>query len=161
MWNENERLTKSFPVGIVTACEMIEGDEKGCGDEICLPLVNYINELVCEYGVMDVISTAGTATTIAALKEGMNYKTYDGEKINGVIINLTDIESVKATLLECSDALRSELVGVGREKLVSVGIEILTTLLKALKVDRCCVIDDGLREGAAYQGLFKLELRKN
>lgn len=161
VWDGEKSHSKSFPVGIVTAEERVGVIEEGCVDDICSSLISYIDELVNTYGILDVISTAGTATTIAALKEGMNYQTYDGEKINGVIINLTDIDDVKVTLTQCSDVLRSTLVGIGREKLVGVGIEILTSLLTALKVDQCCVIDDGLREGAAYQALLKLELRKN
>jgi len=54
---------------------------------------------------------------------------------------------------------RQRLVGVGREDLIAAGILIFAEIFRILGRERCVVIDDGLREGAALERCE--ELRKD
>ncbi|NPA29519.1 MAG: phosphatase, partial [Epsilonproteobacteria bacterium] len=94
----------------------------------------------------------GTPTTVAALKLGMDYASYDPQKINGTRVSLQDLSAQKRRLLAADENERKRLVGVGREDLIETGIEIFEALMRAFGVEEAVVIDDGLREGAALVG---------
>jgi len=106
------------------------------------------------------VSTAGTPTTVAAMKLGMNYKTYDVERINGVFLQKEDLKEQMERLLSLDKKLREELVGVGREDLIVAGILIFEKLYDLLGFDKAYVIDDGLREGVAIAECKKIDILK-
>lgn len=97
------------------------------------------------------ILTAGTPTTIAAYLNGMDYESYDPEKINGYRLRLEDCYRVYSELLTMDERSRARYVGVGREKLIVAGILMVTSIYKALDIQEAIIIDDGLREGIALE----------
>lgn len=95
------------------------------------------------------VLTAGTPTTIAAYLKGMDYETYDPERINGLVLTLEDCYRVYDEILAMDEPLRMRYVGVGRENLIIAGILMVTAIYEALGFDDAIVVDDGLREGIA------------
>ncbi|MGA9045933.1 phosphatase [Sulfuricurvum sp.] len=97
------------------------------------------------------VLTAGTPTTIAAYLLGMDYESYNPEKINGFSLRLEDCFHVYDELLKMDGATRSRYVGVGRENLIIAGVLMVTSIYEALGCVEAIIIDDGLREGIALE----------
>ncbi len=95
------------------------------------------------------VVTAGTPTTVAALKAGIDYSSYNPEKINGTILTIDDIDTINGRLESMSPDEVTKAVGAGREELIPSGVAILKEIYHILDRDRAIVIDDGLREGVA------------
>lgn len=97
------------------------------------------------------VLTAGTPTTIAAYLNGMDYQTYDPDKINGTLLSLKDCFRVYDELLAMDEGTRTRYVGVGRENLIIAGILMVTAIYEASGHEEALIIDDGLREGIALE----------
>jgi len=145
-------VSKSFPVGIVTVSQRYH-----TLDVIGNVLPGLMREMqdFCdecyhiEGKVEKFVATAGTPTTVAALKIGQNYTTYDPEVVNGISLQVGDLDEVLERLLGMSDREREAAVGVGRSDLITAGILIFRQLFLIAEMQECIVIDDGLREGVA------------
>ncbi len=141
--------TKSFSLGIVTVANSANSIE-----EIKILIKSYnqdIKEFLKDFDLENLIfvSTAGTPTTIAALKHNLNYKTYNANIVNGTKLTINDLDIYLNKLLEMSKEQRELAVGVGRDDLIIAGILIFKNLYKLLNKKESIVIDDGLREGVA------------
>lgn len=133
--------SKSFPIGIVTATEI--GLEST--DEEFEKVAAF-----CKQKKFDrFISTAGTPTTIAAVKKGLNYSSYDARLINGMQIGVADLDFTLDKLLAMTKDQREQLVGVFRDDLIITGIQIYKKFFDLLETQSSIVVDDGLREGVA------------
>lgn len=95
------------------------------------------------------VATAGTPTTIAAVKLGQDFFSYDKDIVNGTIVNLKDLEDCLAIFENCSKEDITKLVGRGRVEFIEVGIFIYKALFEVLGKNESIVLDDGLREGVA------------
>lgn len=124
-------VNRSFSFGIITA---LESDKRA---EISMAM-----EFIKQFKFNNIILTSGVPTTVAALKQGLNYANYRADLINGVQIKNTDLNWV-ANLLKTTPN-KDELVGKNRADLIVKGCEILSNLVG---FSPCIVIDDGLREG--------------
>lgn len=93
------------------------------------------------------IATAGTPTTLAAIKIGQNYLTYRKEDINGVTLDLNEIEKLYQQLLATNQSDLITLLGENRADLVIAGSIMLQEFIRSLGFERCTVFDEGLREG--------------
>lgn len=148
-------ITKSFPIGIVTVAEKYKSLEKikEVLPQLMCDMSSFVHEAYNRYGVVEsFIATAGTPTTLAAMKLGQNYTTYDPKVVNGTKLTTGDLDREMSHLLSLGFADREELVGVGRSDLIAAGILIFRELFALVNLDECVVIDDGLREGVALQG---------
>ncbi|WP_292658962.1 phosphatase [Nitratifractor sp.] len=145
-------LSRSFPLGIVTLSQEAGSLEK-VGEllpEKLPPLREFVERVYGRYGrVQSFVATAGTPTTVAALKLGMNYRTYDAKRINGTRLQREELAIYLRKLLAMNKAEREKAVGVGRDDLIAAGILIFEALFDLLGFEECIVIDDGLREGVA------------
>ncbi len=159
-FDSKEVESRSFPVGIVTVAQKYESFEK---ISQALPVLmeemaKFAQEMKAKgSGPGLFVSTAGTPTTVAAMKLGMNYATYDAARINGVLLTRKDLQTQMKRLMELDRESRQRLVGVGREDLIAAGILIFERLFSILGFNETIVIDDGLREGvaiAACRGLL-------
>jgi len=148
----NNVVTKSFPVGIVTLAQRyptLEALEEAL-PEVMQPIKAFVEQVVQQYGkVESMVATAGTPTTVAAMKLGMCYATYDGSKVNGTIIEKSELRENLKRLLAMPFEEREVCVGVGRSDLIAAGILIFESLYTILDQTKAIVIDDGLREGVA------------
>ncbi len=151
----NETFSKSFPVGIVTIAqryETLDAIKKALVQEM-LGMQMFCAQIYATRGPVDAfIATAGTPTTVAAMKLGQNYETYDAKKINGTILAKNELDIYLQKLLALPFEAREEMVGTGRSDLIAAGILIFKQLYTIVECERCVVIDDGLREGVALEG---------
>lgn len=95
------------------------------------------------------VATAGTPTTIAAIKLGQDFFSYDRNIVNGTIVNLEDITNCLNIFKNSSKEDITKLVGRGRVEFIEVGIFIYKMIFEVLNKKESIVLDDGLREGVA------------
>jgi len=143
--SDKKQLIKSFPYGIVTLSQSTNKEEQL--QTFKKDILEHINPLDTKEAVF--LSTAGTPTTLAALKQGLNYKTYDKSIVNGTILNKEEVEKRKEHLKSLSKEELIKEVGSGRDDYIDAGISIYLLFFEVLKMDESIVFDDGLREGVA------------
>lgn len=152
-YGENKSFSKSFPIGIVTVTQTFHTlpEISNAIPILMNPIKNYYNEVISQYGELELfIATAGTPTTVASMKKGMLYKTYDSNRIHGTILTQKDLVEQLYKLLAMRPKERVEMVGVGRDDLIASGILIYDELYTISGFKESMVIDDGVREGVAY-----------
>lgn len=144
-----EVYTKSFDLGIVTVANIANSLEDI--DRILDKKVVEIKDYVKDYLKYDLtfVATAGTPTTIASMKLGFTYDTYNAKAINGVVLSIDELDLYLKKLLSMSKKDREKTVGVGRDDLILAGILIFKQIYLVLNMNKSIVIDDGLREGVA------------
>lgn len=150
----NETISKSFPVGIVTIAQThgtLEKIEKVLHTEMA-EMQLFCDQIYKNKGkIATFVATAGTPTTVAAMKLGQNYETYDASKINGISLEMVELDFYLKKLLSMPFEKREIAVGTGRSDLIAAGILIYKQLFTLLGFESCIVIDDGLREGVAIE----------
>ena len=145
IYKDKKEKIVSFPYGIVTLAQSSQKQEDFKNlEKLLKEFVEYeeLNEAIF-------ISTAGTPTTLAALKCGLNYKTYDKEIINGTTLTIKEIEQYQDQLNSLTKEQLIERVGGGRDDFIDTGINIFKLFYKILNKESSIVFDDGLREGVA------------
>jgi len=152
-YGNNKVFSKSFQVGIVTVTQKFKGlAEIAQAMPILMnPIQNYYNDVVSQHGEVELfIAIAGTPTTIASMKHGMKYNSYDANKVHGTMLSQKDLVVQLERLITMSSAERVQTVGVGREDLIASGVLIYDELYTIGRFKESMVIDDGIREGVAY-----------
>ena len=109
----------------------------------------YLDSLNINLDEYTFVATAGTPTTIAAVKLGQDFFSYDKDVVNGTIVNLDDLESCLSIFSHSSKEEILKLVGRGRVEFIEVGIYIYRAIFEVLGKSESIVLDDGLREGVA------------
>lgn len=143
-------ISRSFPVGIVTIVQSYQGLEniKEALPKVMQEMQSFCSETYKAHGRVDTfVATAGTPTTVAAMKLGQNALTYDANKINGTLLEIEELNFYLEKLLVLSFEQRELAVGTGRSDLIAAGILIYKQLYTILDFSTGMVIDDGLREG--------------
>lgn len=150
----NQVFAKSFPLGIVTVAQSYDTLEEidSILPELMLQMKRFCDEIFAAYGKTDMFAaTAGTPTTVAAMKLNQSYAAYDSQKISGTMLQKKELDFFLHQLLSMSLEQREYMVGTGRSDLIAAGILIFKQLYALLEFEECVVIDDGLREGVALQ----------
>jgi exopolyphosphatase/guanosine-5'-triphosphate,3'-diphosphate pyrophosphatase len=141
----------SFNFGIVTLTQKYL-EYGGLIEELQthkLDIKNFLDELDIDLKEYAFVATAGTPTTIAAIKSGQDFFHYDKDLINGAIINLQDLEDCLDIFRNSNEEIITKLVGRGRVEFIEVGIYIYKAIFEVLGKNESIVLDDGLREGVA------------
>ena len=149
--NQKELLSESFKIGIVTISQRyksIEALEVGIKQDV-KPFKDFIQFAKMSYRPDIFVASSGTPTTIAALKQGLDYNSYDPEKINNTILTIKDLDYWMDRLLRMEMKNREKLVGVGRGDLIVSGIMIFKEIFLMSGFSECIVVDNGVREGIA------------
>ncbi len=157
---EQRSFIKSFPIGIVTMTQKYDTTEQMKDSLECetKEIKKFIDEIYSNFSKPKLfVSTAGTATTLASFKLGLDYEHYDHTKVTGVVLSVDDIKISLEKLLSMEINERNRWVGVGRSDLIISGISILLKILQIAEFDSLIVIDDGLREGVAIDKCNELE----
>lgn len=104
---------------------------------------------ICIHPGSELVSTAGTATTLAAIQ--MKMEEYDYRRVNNFLISREEIEAIYDRLLPLTPLERIMIPGLekGREDLIMAGILITTHVMDAFGFSRLKVSDYGLLEGLA------------
>ncbi len=145
--NDGQSFLKSFPLGIVTLTQ--SENKLQTFENFTESVKKYLQTLHINFNEHQLIATAGTPTTIAALKHGLNYATYDSKIINGTIVDIEDLDYYKNLLLSLDSQEANVLVGTGRHDYMEAGIDIFKKIYKIFEKQQSVVVDDGLREGVA------------
>lgn len=147
----------SFDFGIVTMTQEylhyhdLNSDLDKRKDEIKV----YLDSLNINLDEYTFVATAGTPTTIAAVKLGQDFFSYDKDVVNGTIVNIDDLESCLSILTNSTKEEITKLVGRGRVEFIEVGIFIYRAIYEVLGKSESIVLDDGLREGVAINECLK------
>jgi exopolyphosphatase/guanosine-5'-triphosphate,3'-diphosphate pyrophosphatase len=151
--NKYKIYKKSFEVGIITLTQTKNNQEVLL--EYKNKMIEFLNSYNLDFDKFDFIATAGTPTTIAAIKLGMNYSTYDKTKINGTNVYIDDLEKCLEIFKTNNSEYLKKLVGSGRRDYIITGVNIYKMIFEILNKKSSIVFDDGLREGIAIDGCFK------
>ncbi len=150
--NTNDKYeAHSFDFGIVTMTQKylkhidLHNDLDNRKNEI----KRFLDSLNIDLKDYSFVATAGTPTTIAAIKLGQDFFSYDRNIVNGTIVNLKDISNSLDIFKNLSKEDISKLVGRGRVEFIEVGIFIYKMIFDVLDKNESIVLDDGLREGVA------------
>jgi len=141
--------SKSFELGIVTtanSCKSLEEIESFVKQK-----AKEIEDFAKKFNNKELIftATAGTPTTIAAMKHNLVYKTYNADIVTGTKLTLDELDYYLKKLLAMSKKEREITVGVGRDDLIVAGVIIFKEIYKILNKNEAIVIDDGLSMGVA------------
>ncbi|BCD60471.1 MULTISPECIES: phosphatase [unclassified Nitratiruptor] len=150
--NKRDLIFESFGIGILTTIQKYHTKEeilfgiKKKMQEVKL----FLHDIFEHFGKPKIfVGTGGTPTTVAALKAGMSYETFDAEKISGTAIEIKDIEEAYKRLIKLPPKERAKLVGTGREDAIIAGLVILEEIMKQVGLRSMIVSDEGVREGVA------------
>lgn len=141
---------RSFDFGIVSFSNDF-GSDYGAAKSVCAGAC----EFIAGFEPSVVVLSSGVPTTVAALKIGLNYASYDARRINGMRLELADFDTATAKITASDD--KDALVGVNRADLLLCGTALMKCLLSPISAP-FVVVDDGLREGICF-GLFSGLLR--
>ncbi len=151
-------LFQSFPLGILTTIARYKSKEEivfGIKKQM-RSIREFLQDSFEFFGKPKIfVGTGGTPATVAALKLGMEYATYDAKRVSGSTIEMSDIQEAYRRLLRLAPQQRAQLVGTGREDAIMAGLVILEELCRIAGFKEMVVVDEGVREGVA------LELCKN
>ena len=141
----------SFDFGIVTLTQRFlnHDDLKNDLENKKLEIKLFLDSLNIDFKDYSFVATAGTPTTIAAIKLGQDFFSYDRNIVNGTIVNLEDMTNCLNIFKNSSKEDIVKLVGRGRVDFIEVGIYIYKMIFEVLEKDESIVLDDGLREGVA------------
>lgn len=155
--NDDSYEAHSFDFGIVTMTQeylhyhALNNDLEKRKKEIS----NYLDSLEINLDEYTFVATAGTPTTVAAVKLGQDFFSYDKDVVNGTIVNLDDLQTCLTLLSNSSKEEITKLVGRGRVEFIEVGIFIYQAIYEVLGKSESIVLDDGLREGVAINACLK------
>lgn len=143
--------SKSFNFGIVTLTQKFLSNEKLIFElkEWKKEIKTFLDELEINLNDFTFVATAGTPTTIAAIKLGQDFFHYDKNEVNGTIVNMKDLEESLDIFRNSNNETITKLVGRGRVEFIEVGIYIYKAIFEVLEKNESIVLDDGLREGVA------------
>lgn len=141
----------SFDFGIVTLTQKFlnHNDLKNDLENKKLEIKLFLDSLNIDFKDYSFVATAGTPTTIAAIKLGQDFFSYDRNIVNGTIVNLEDMINCLNIFKNSSKEEVLKLVGRGRVDFIEVGIYIYKMIFEVLEKNESIVLDDGLREGVA------------
>jgi exopolyphosphatase/guanosine-5'-triphosphate,3'-diphosphate pyrophosphatase len=148
---------ESLPVGVVTLAEKFDGSN--VTPQSFAAMSNAVAEMLAPFEAthrfrerlagrsVHFLGTSGTVTTIAGVLLGL--ERYDRKRVDGIWLNVSEINEVTSRLLEQSyeDRVLEPCIGGERADLVLAGCAILDAILKLWPAERLRVADRGLREG--------------
>lgn len=154
---EDNYESHSFDFGIVTMTQKFleHHDLHKDLDLKKIEIKKYIDSLKVNLSDYIFVATAGTPTTIAAVKLGQDYFSYDKDVVNGTIVNLDDLADCLSIFDNSNKDTITKLVGRGRVEFIQVGIFIYKAIFEVLEKNESIVLDDGLREGVAINACLQ------
>ncbi len=137
-------LTEEFLHKPTPAPEELETMSKKIKEQLSSALNAFSND---ESLLLRVIGTGGTATSMAALDQGLEH--YDETRIQGYSLSQNAMDRLWKQLVILSADERNSLPGLekGRGEIILAGIKVYQILLELLPVEQMIVSDAGLLEG--------------
>ncbi|MBI5527634.1 MAG: Ppx/GppA family phosphatase [Deltaproteobacteria bacterium] len=102
-----------------------------------------------------VVAVAGTPTTLAAIKNGVNVAAYSREAVHGTVLTIADLDRLDAMIAPMRVADRLGIKGLEskRADVIDAGIVILSEAMRRLDADSLTVSDGGVRWGLLWKML--------
>lgn len=150
-------IAQSFPFGIVTLTQKYH-DIKTTKEALTLlkkEIGSFIDSLPFNLENYHFIATAGTPTTIAAVKLGLDAYAYNKNLVNGTKVFKEDLYQALELFKNKPLEELTQLVGKGRVEFIEVGILIYEAIFEVLNKNESIVFDDGLREGVAINSFLR------
>ncbi|MFH1027736.1 MAG: exopolyphosphatase [Pseudomonadota bacterium] len=154
--NGTPLFVRSIPLGVVRLTEGFTTFQS-----MNQRIVTVMNQLetemsaagICGQPGSELVATAGTATTLAAIQ--MEMTDYDYRRVNNFLISRAEIEAIYQRLLPLSPSERISIPGLekGREDLIMAGILITEQVMDRFGFGRLKVSDYGLLEGLAISDI--------
>ena len=147
-------VSKSFKIGIVTISQSYSNivEIKNILPNLMRDMKIFVDDIYFKYGKVDsFLATAGTPTTIASLKCGLDSQSYDPLVVEGTTLNKIELDKYANILSKLDYQERVKAVGSGREEIIFTGIEIYKIIFDILEFSSSTVVDFGLVEGLAIQ----------
>lgn len=145
----------SVPYGVVNLAEAYNMQSaveyKNMQSEVYERVLSFVQQhgilSFIERQEVQLISTSGTATTIAALNMGL--RLYDRRKIDGTRIEFKYIEAItkQVQLMSTQERIHHPCIGNERSELILGGMAILSGICDAIPVETLHVADRGVRDG--------------
>jgi exopolyphosphatase/guanosine-5'-triphosphate,3'-diphosphate pyrophosphatase len=144
---------RSYPLGVVALCERHPASQarQRCIADIMDRLITDL-ETACpgidqQSAIGTLVGTAGTVTTLAALK--LRMVRYDGARVNNVCLSHAELMALRERLAPLSAREREGLPGLerGRGDLILPGLDIVLAILDRFRQKELKVSDYGLLEG--------------
>lgn len=155
--HQGRKRSQSFPFGIINTAERYTDEREMHIARIVDSITPFIqNEPHIPSTFLQLVTTAGTPTTVAAFLAGMDYAHYDASKVNGKILHVNDFEEAYRRLNEMNPDDAERFTGTNRRDFVMVGILIVKAMMHKLGFEQCIVVDDGLREGVVLEQCYNL-----
>ena len=145
-------FVKSMPIGVVRLTEgfrtVVDMTDR-VRSVIDMLEKDLVTAGIAISGNSELVGTAGTATTIAAIKLEMD--DYDYRKVNNFTVSREEISEIFLRLSRLSPEERLSVKGLekGREDLIIAGMIIILSVMDRFGFDRLKVSDFGLLEGLA------------
>ncbi len=156
--DEDNYTSHSFNFGIVTLTQKYK-NYRELNEELNThkkDIKSFLDENNIDTKKYTFVATAGTPTTIAAIKLGQDFFHYDKEQVNGTKVKIKDLFNCLDLFKNSSVSTITKLVGKGRVEFIEVGVYIYKAIFEVLEKDESIVLDDGLREGVAINScLFR------
>ncbi|MDR0664494.1 MAG: hypothetical protein LBF86_03090 [Helicobacteraceae bacterium] len=145
----------SLPIGIVTVAERSFSDDElnDFLDGALSLIAPFKSEIASFPKARFLIATSGVPTTLAAIKLGLTYETYDKKIVNGARLDAAPIMNARETLSSLDKSELERLTGKDRGDLVITGAAMLARFMRELEYETATVFDEGLREGVAANAL--------
>lgn len=139
------RFHQSYPLGVVDLAEQVP--ERAIEDTLRSLLRDLSHLYPNGLPALELIGTAGTLTTLAAL--ALEMPIYDRSLVNNHILEGAWLLEASNRLLPLTSKQREELPGIeqGRGDLILPGLRLVLAILAAFESDRVVVSDAGLLEG--------------
>lgn len=144
---------KSYPLGVVGLCENFTDPINQ--QRHILSILDQVADDMIQSSALDtaldpstmLVGTAGTVTTLAAIK--LRMPVYDGLRVNNLNLFLNELDSLFHHLYPLSDSQREQVPGLekGRGDLLLPGIRIVLGIFDHFQKDSLKVSDFGLLEG--------------
>ncbi|MDD2581415.1 MAG: exopolyphosphatase [Desulfuromonadaceae bacterium] len=145
---------KSMPIGVVRLTEGFRTDSDMV--ERVESVVAHLEKDLSSAEIkvsenFELVGTAGTATTIAAIK--LEMVDYDYRVVNNFTVSRADIDAIYQRLSKLNPQERLSVKGLekGREDLIIAGLVIITSVMDRFGFKRLKVSDFGLLEGLALE----------
>lgn len=149
----NILFSQSYPLGVVGLCENHQLESQG--KKIRENIFQLANDLE-QKGLQDLpltsgcvlVGTAGTVTTLAALKLKMSV--YDWRRVNNTVLYSDELKTMLERLETLSIPDREALPGMekGRADLILPGLRVVLAIMDQFEKEQLTVSDFGLLEGA-------------
>jgi exopolyphosphatase/guanosine-5'-triphosphate,3'-diphosphate pyrophosphatase len=143
----------SVKIGAVRLTERhLRGDPPGTDELRALDadIDRTLEPLELPHGVA-IVATAGTATTMAAVKLGLT--TYDPDAVTGLRISPASVDELYARLAHATVANRRAIAGVEpqRADVIAAGVAIYARAVARIAAPVLITCDRGIRWGLAYE----------